>query len=369
MTNSIVEAIVASLSPETLGKLAAASGLDRPLVGQAVNAAVPAILTSLEDLVTTPGGAKRLMSAVTEQSGDLESLASSLVGPAQAATTGNHLLSTLLGGRTPNILASGIANLLGVSTNAVQTLLGLLTPLVLGGLRHVQSASGLDADGLARMLSEQRETIADAIPSGLSSYMRKSGLIDDGIRSRQATRPEDARRAPAALTKTRSQPDVAKGVSWPYWMLAIVALGGLLWALLPSQEDGLTDTAAVSGPQLDRSMLLPGTSGKVVYIARPEGGWTSIGPSQNDYVNRVVFSASGEPLGTVRDLLVARDGKPAAAVIGVGRYLGIGDKIVAVPVGALRIERHDSGPRFVIDLAKETLQSAPQYENTPTSGQ
>lgn len=367
MTSSIVASILDSLTPEITGKLAAAAGLDRFLTEEAINAGVPAILNSVADLVTKPAGARKLMSAVSEQSGDFESIISNLIGPAQAATAGNHLLSSLLGGRTPNILASGIANLLGVRINAVQTLLGLLAPLVLGGLRRVQSAGGLDAEGLARMLTEQKQSIADEIPVGLSNYLRKSGVIDDGSRPRQAPRPEEDRPVPATIAKTLSVSNGAKSVAWPYWLLAIVALGGLLWTLLPREEDGLSDTAAVTNTRPDRSMLVPEPGTRVAYIVRPEGGWRSIGTTPNEYVNAVVYNARGEPLGTVRDLMVEQDGKAAAAVISVGRYLGIGDKVVAVPFPALRIEQRDSGRRIVIDLTKEALQGAPQYENAASS--
>lgn len=365
MTSNILASISEMLTPEIIGKLANASGLDRMITRDAVNASVPAILNSIADLAMKPGGARKLMSAVADQSGDLESLSSHLVGPSQAASSGSNLLASLLGGRTPNILASGIANLFGVSTNAVQTILGLITPFVLSGLQRVQHANGLDASGLAQMLGEQRDTFSSAIPDGLSSYLRKSGLVDEVSRPRpltQATSPS----MPAMSARTKPN-DGTKSVAWPYWVLALAALGALLWALLPRDVNEGSQSAAVSSPPTEQTRLLSGANEKVVYFARPERTWVSIGAAPNDYVDRIIHNARGEPLGTVRDVLMGPDGKATAAVISVGRYLGIGDKVVAVPFTALRTERNNGERRIVIDIARDTLQSAPQFENIPAA--
>jgi len=56
--------------------------------------------------------------------------------------------------------------------------------------------------------------------------------------------------------------------------------------------------------------------------------------------------AAGENLGTIRDVLIGPDGKAAAAIINVGRFLGIGEKEIAVPFTALRVDRQGE-----IDLA------------------
>lgn len=362
MRNNIVVSIWEMLTSEIIGKFAIASGLDRSTAGDVVDAGVPAILSGLAELVAKPGGARKLMGAMAEQTSDPDRISSNLIGSARAAASGNDPLSAVLGQGVPNLVAAGIANLHGVSVNAARTVLGLLTPFVLGGLRRVQRARGLDANGLARMFEEQRDNIADAIPAGLSSYLRKSGLSDGDSLRRPSARPMALH--VASLTAAKSA-DAPKGMTLPYWALALVALGGLLWMFVPNPEGGPNQTASVSDLHLERSMFLPPTIGVTGYIARPHDNWTSIGASPNDYVNHDIYNARGEALGTVRDLLIAPDGKAAAAVIGVGHYLGMGDKVVAVPFTALRVEQRKTDRRIVVDLAKEALQSAPEYENSP----
>jgi hypothetical protein len=365
MAKSIVASISEMLTPEIIGKFATASGLDRTTTGAALGAAVPTILSSLADLAATPVGARKLASSVAQQTSDLESLANHLADSSQSADHGNDLLSSMLGKRSTNVIAAGIANLLGISANSIQTLVGMVTPFILGGLRRVQSAQGLDANGLTRMLVDQKDIIAQAIPSDLSSYVRRSTTADETSPHNPPARPGSQRHALGATSAARSRSDDARGASWPYWALALVALGGLLWAILPGGEE--EETAFVPTQTVEPSKLVSATPASATYILRPDHNWRSIGTASNAYVNRTIYSARGEELGTVQDLMVGADGKAAAAVISVGRYLGIGDKVVAVPFTALRTEQSNGNSRLVVDLVKEALQTAPQYESSPAA--
>lgn len=358
MANNIVSAISEFLTPEIIGKVATASGLDRSMVQKATGAAVPTILSSLTDLVTQPGGARKLMGVLADQPDN--PLQSSSINPAQAASSGNNLLSSLLGGSAPNLIASAIGRFLGISGSSMQTVLGMLAPVVLGGIGRVQRAQGLDANGLSQMLLDQKDNIASAMPAGLANVLGTGTFAD----ATEARRPAVlTREAPSARPKAED----ARGVSWPYWALALVALAGLLWSLMPS-ENGTREASVAANPP-PGSIVVRSDDGKAVYITRPAANWTSIGASPNEYVNRDIYNARGETIGTVRDVLVANDGKAAAAVIRVGRYLGIGDKEIAIPFSALRIEQRDNGRRIVVDVMKDTLQSAPPYEGLPPAKQ
>jgi sporulation protein YlmC with PRC-barrel domain len=49
-----------------------------------------------------------------------------------------------------------------------------------------------------------------------------------------------------------------------------------------------------------------------------------------------VYSADNQKIGDVNDVLINREGQAVAAVIGVGGFLGIGEKNVAVPFASLQ---------------------------------
>lgn len=55
----------------------------------------------------------------------------------------------------------------------------------------------------------------------------------------------------------------------------------------------------------------------------------------SDLIGTRVVSANNESIGDVNDVIVDRNGQVMAAVVGVGGFLGIGEKNVAVPFNAL----------------------------------
>ena len=66
------------------------------------------------------------------------------------------------------------------------------------------------------------------------------------------------------------------------------------------------------------------------------------------------------PVGQIEDVLVDLEHATLAAVIlSVGGFLGIGEKLVAVPVGRIKI---GSEAKFTTDLTKEQLASAPSFD-------
>ena len=64
-------------------------------------------------------------------------------------------------------------------------------------------------------------------------------------------------------------------------------------------------------------------------------------------------------IGQIEDVLVELDHATVPAVIlSVGGFLGVGDKLVAVPVNQIKI---GSEARFMTDLTKEQLANAPAF--------
>jgi sporulation protein YlmC with PRC-barrel domain len=70
-----------------------------------------------------------------------------------------------------------------------------------------------------------------------------------------------------------------------------------------------------------------------------------------------------ETIGEVNDLIVADDGDIDAAVIGVGGFLGVGEKNVAVSFDSLKLVTDKDGDRYVVlETTKEELQGAPEFD-------
>jgi sporulation protein YlmC with PRC-barrel domain len=365
MTDNIVSTISRFLTPELLGKMASASGLDRSVTQKATAAAVPAILSGLAGLVSRPAGARQLAGAVAEQPNDLlGNISSMLGGSTQMADKGGGLLSSLLGSGVSSMLASTVGRFLGIGEGPMRTLMGLLTPVIMGVLGREQRAGGLDTNGLARMLTGQKEEIAAAMPAGLNRLLESSGVYEDigssssDRHSYEAPRTYDAPRS-AAVRMTNDMQTTSRGATWPYWVLPLLALGGLLWYLFPRDERVATLPTTQTPSTPSRPVADPPT--KLTYLTTARDDWSSIGSSANEYTNQEVYNTAGENLGTIKDLLIGPDGKAAAAIINVGRILGIGEKEIAVPFSAIRSEKYGDGRRIVVDATKEAVQAAPTF--------
>ena len=83
-----------------------------------------------------------------------------------------------------------------------------------------------------------------------------------------------------------------------------------------------------------------------------------------NYVGKPIVNAAGEKIGDVNDVLFDRSGKITTVVIGVGGFLGLGEKRVALPFEAITYGETDGKRQIMVSLTKEALQSAPDYKLT-----
>ena len=248
MATNLVSAVMEFLTPDMIARIASALGLDRSVAQKAIGGAVPALLAGLADVASAPNGARQLGSTLAQQQpGALESLKSLIGGSGQntLAETGSSMLSGLFGGGTLDTMAQSIGKFAGIDGGTSKSLLGMLGRVVLGMLGQQQRSAGLDASGLASLLNSQKDRIAAAIPSGLADQLSAAGLIDKAagaVRGGTAAASAAGSRIAAASERTvagASQAAYATtsavSAQWPYWLGALVVLGGLAWFALGRQ--------------------------------------------------------------------------------------------------------------------------------------
>ncbi len=74
-----------------------------------------------------------------------------------------------------------------------------------------------------------------------------------------------------------------------------------------------------------------------------------------------VVNSKGEDLGKIEDIMIhVPSGKIAYAVLSFGGFLGLGDKLFAIPWEALKLD--EDNHRFVLDIDKEKLERAPGFD-------
>jgi len=74
-----------------------------------------------------------------------------------------------------------------------------------------------------------------------------------------------------------------------------------------------------------------------------------------------VVNREGESLGKVEDVMIDLNGNRVAyAVLSFGGFLGMGNKLFAVPFESLELD----GPnkRFILDVPKDSLENAPGFD-------
>jgi hypothetical protein len=244
------------LTPDVIAQIASFLGIDRSAAQKAAGAAIPTILASLSDLVGTPAGANQLSKLLSQQQGSnpIDLLRNS--GAQGLAEAGSNVLSALFGGRILDTMAQALGRFAGTGDSGGKSLLSVVGPLVLGALGRHQRDAGLDANGLASLLRSQKDQITAAIPSGLADQLGAAGLIDKaeaGVRNGVATAATAGNRLASVSERASagaSQAAPAAGsAQWPYWLAALIVLGGLGWyALNRPGEPTVAGATAVTRP-------------------------------------------------------------------------------------------------------------------------
>lgn len=80
-------------------------------------------------------------------------------------------------------------------------------------------------------------------------------------------------------------------------------------------------------------------------------------------VGAKVQNNGGETIGDINEVLLDKDGKVAAVVVGVGGFLGMGERHAAVSFSSLQLSRDSSGnPLVRVNATKEQIKGAPEWK-------
>jgi sporulation protein YlmC with PRC-barrel domain len=81
-----------------------------------------------------------------------------------------------------------------------------------------------------------------------------------------------------------------------------------------------------------------------------------------DWYKQSVYDPSDNKIGEIMDVLVTPNGQAAALIIGVGGFLGAGEKDVAVPFSAVKHTMKDSKVYLTMGATKDALKAAPGFK-------
>jgi sporulation protein YlmC with PRC-barrel domain len=89
----------------------------------------------------------------------------------------------------------------------------------------------------------------------------------------------------------------------------------------------------------------------------------------SDWYKQDIYDPSDSKIGKIDDVLVSESGQVNALIVGVGGFLGAGEKDVAVPFSAVKQTTKNNKTYLTIDTTKDALKSAPgfKYDNDRTA--
>lgn len=126
----------------------------------------------------------------------------------------------------------------------------------------------------------------------------------------------------------------------------------------PSPSPSVTDPAPSPSPVPGDGAATDSSSAGTFAANQAADEWRS-----SKLVGQAVYNAANEKVGDINDLILGPDGKISNAVIGVGGFLGLGEKLVAVSYSDLQLNRDADGTmRVTINSTKEALENAPEFK-------
>ena len=78
-------------------------------------------------------------------------------------------------------------------------------------------------------------------------------------------------------------------------------------------------------------------------------------------VGNDVYNKASEDVGNIKEIMIdMRSGRVSYAVLSFGGFMGVGEKLFAVPWEALKLDTVNK--RFELDVSKERLEGAPGFD-------
>ncbi|AWN55690.1 photosystem reaction center protein H [Methylobacterium sp. 17Sr1-1] len=119
----------------------------------------------------------------------------------------------------------------------------------------------------------------------------------------------------------------------------------------PSAPAPANQPPANPAPAAQNPAIPPGTPATVLDTQDYDG-----------VLGKPVRSAAGEDMGRIIDIIVDKDGRPRAAIIDFGGFLGVGSRKIAVDWRALHFSADNKPGRAVLQLNRNQVRVSPEYK-------
>ncbi|HKN29568.1 MAG TPA: DUF937 domain-containing protein [Roseiarcus sp.] len=247
MAIDLVGLVSQFLTPQLVGSLARAVGINEAAAQKLVSAAIPVVLGALATTAAAPGGAQKLVDAVSNSDPDLLTKLSGAIsgGNVGPLNQGANWLGGLLGGSGLSSIAGALGQFSGAPQGAAQSAIGAVAQSAIGAIGREDPSNWSDPASIAAMFGAQKNAIAAALPGELSRALGATGLLTGlgalGAPAARTARPTASSppRAPsppisAAPSRTPAPRSPGAFPMWAIILLIVIALAAISWWLWTS---------------------------------------------------------------------------------------------------------------------------------------
>lgn len=135
-------------------------------------------------------------------------------------------------------------------------------------------------------------------------------------------------------------------------VLPFAALAQSTTAPVTPEQGQMTNQNNARGGMADVPRSTQATTEGAFITVPGQGAW-----KVSDLKGKSVYTSAGESIGSISDVLVSQDGSVNAVILGVGGFLGINEKDVAVDFSALQLGQNEGQQAAAAPVSGETTAS------------
>lgn len=117
------------------------------------------------------------------------------------------------------------------------------------------------------------------------------------------------------------------------------------------------DSGAATTTTTEPSVTAPSTTGTTAFYQLNQGDMRA-----SKLIGSTVYNDANENIGDINEIVLGKDGKIAAVIIGVGGFLGLGERDVAVPFDQVKMSVDaENNSKLMTALSRDSLTNAPAW--------
>jgi hypothetical protein len=176
---SLLDMLQQQLGSGAVNQISRKLGADPGTTGNAIDAALPLLLTAMARNAAQGSQAQSLDTAVSQDhDGSILDDVPGYLNQAERGP-GAGILRHVLGGRQQTV-QTGLSQATGLDSGKTAQLLTMLAPLVMGALGRAKREKQLDTNGLSTLLTGEQERLRETAPGVMGALSRFLDHDNDG---------------------------------------------------------------------------------------------------------------------------------------------------------------------------------------------